>query len=719
LKNAHNFISVIRKFSVFVFYVICLAEGIWALYSIWVNSSITSASLFSLNARSALIFFLLFVVLMFGILAIAEWGFPARRFSLDDWIITHNKIFVITAMGLLVSGFTCWVLVFSPLHIPLIRAYYLRWQPIFVWAGLVSIQFILLGLTIKPALFWIQTTKEVFESLAASAKRACVRLDSWPYGLMFLGISFLLGLTKISFGQFVDEADNLAYGWMITQGNVLYRDLFSQHFPLAYYWSAGVVAVFGNSQAIARVSILVLQFGVFAYCMRATRLYFPIGLTALAWGLTSHFHRGNLLLYDTFDGIFLTSTAILVFSILLERSQVKRSVLVMIGFLLGLALLSNPLSIYPATVAAIAIGLSVIGLDWKSGLHEGLRRLFWVVLPIGVVVGAYGAYLFISGTWKDFYWQVIWFNANIYGQYTDTNPNRLGQIAYQLARGLDVLNPQYRQIISPFLGFGIERYRMANEDQYYSWIFSSLTFRLSILLCTVSLLLRRKVLPAIFLYVFSASLLIRAETSWHAIPFIWLSLFAGAYYLVNMASPPRNWTTGIDQEESWKSSLFWLGRFAWRTVYLLLLVLFTWSAIRGAQFLIQNRKALFDRQYIHQLEVFGDEIRQLTCNQSDVEMLIYPFDPMTYFVTQIPPASRYTHLHPWIAQIALPDVIAELKNHPSAVVQVKTERQMWQKYPVKVFLADLILYLNQNYIKINESLWMSPELALRCGAAPP
>lgn len=650
---------------------------------------------------------------------IAEWGFPARRFSLDDWIVSHHKIFFMIALGIIVGGVLGWILVLSPVRSPLLYAYYLRWQPVFIWAGLASIQFLLLGLTIKPAPFWLQSFKEVSISLRSTFSQCRQRLDSWQFGLILLGSSFLLGLTKLSFGQFADEADNLAYGWLISEGNLLYRDLFSQHFPLAYFWSAGIASVFGNSQAMTRISMLVLALGVFAYCMRVTRLYLPIGITALVWGLTSQFHRGNLVLYDTFDGIFLTATAILVFSILLERLPVKRSTLLMIGFLLGCALLSNPLSVYPAVVAVGGLCLSAIGSGWKSGWLAGLHRSLWVVLPIGVVVGIFGLYLLISGTGQDFYRDVIWFNANIYTQYTDANPNRLGKIIFQLASGLDVINPQYRQNISPFLGFGIERFRLASEDLYYSWIFSSLMFRLSILICAVSLLLRRKILPAIFLYVFSASLLIRAETSWHAIPFIWLSLFAGAYYLVNMASPPVSWTSKFAQESSLKAGLTWLGRFAWRAVYVILLVLYVWSAIRGGQFLIQNRKALNDRRYIHQLEVFGDEIRRLTCNQNDVEMLIYPFDPMTYFVTQIPPASRYTHLHPWIAQVALPDLIEELKKHKSAVVQVKTERQMWQKYSVKEFMADLILYLNQNYTKVNETLWMSPDLALRCGIAPP
>ena len=561
--------------------------------------------------------------------------------------------------------------------------------------------------------------REAFVSLDLFLKWVFVRLDSWAGGLILLGVSFLLGLTKLFYWQFVDEGNNLVYGWLISRGLVIYRDVFSQHFPLAYFWTAGVVSIFGNSQAIARISILVLQFVVFAYCMRVTRFYLPIGITALAWGLTSQFHRGNLVLYDTFDGIFLTAAAILVFSILLERSQVKQSMLIVIGLLLGCTMLSNPLLIYPSAIAIAGIGLSVIGLAWKQAWRESLRRIVWVALSIGVVVGAFGLYLLITGAGPDFYRDVIWFNANVYNQYTDANPVRLGVIVYQLTHALNVFAPQFRQTISPFVGFEVANYRLADEGLYYSWIFSSLTFRLSILLCAVSLLLHRKVLPAVFLYVFSATLLIRAETSWHTIPFIWLSLFAGAYVLVKMTSPPASWTTIPDQASSWKSRLAWLGRFSWRAVYFILLVLYSWSAIRGGQFLIQNRRVWFNRDYLHELTVFGGKVRQLACDQPDVELLVYPYDPLTYFVTEIPPASRYTFMHPWVAQIALQEVIEELKNNPSAVVQINTKRTIWGEYRVKDYMADLIQFLNQNYTKVSDRLWKSPELTQRCGANPP
>jgi len=332
-------------------------------------------------------------------------------------------------------------------------------------------------------------------------------------------------------------------------------------------------------------------------------------------------------------------------------------------------------------------------------------------------MGVYFIYLLLSGTLQDFYRDAIWFNATIYNQYTDGNPNRMEAIIYQLISGLNVLSPQWRQYTSLFAKLDVYRYLLANENRYYSWIFSSLLFRLSVLMCVLGLLLRRKFPGGILLYFFAATLLARAETSWHAIPFIWLSLFAGAYFFVSFFSLPLLRRTRLQRHG--QAFLRQFGRYAWKTGYTILLLMYIWSAIRGAYFLIDQREAFNARRYINRLERFGDEIRRIGCQKADVELLVYPFNPMVYFVTEIPPASKYTFMHPWVSQMALPELIAELENHSSAIVEIKTERRVWQDYTVRDYLSDLIFFLDQNYQPVTETLWMSKELAQKCPSGIP
>ncbi len=237
-------------------------------------------------------------------------------------------------------------------------------------------------------------------------------------------------------------------------------------------------------------------------------------------------------------------------------------------------------------------------------------------------------------------------------------------------------------------------------------------FRLSILLCTLGLILKRKYLPGLFLYIFAAALLTRAETSWHAVPFIWLSLFAGAYFLGNFFPIPRIGFTN----RGWLKAANRISRPAWGLVFAAFLLMYTWSAATGAYFLVDNHAALNDRHFINRLVRFGDQLRSLSCNQDDLKVLIYPYNPMVYFVSQIPPASKYIFMHPWVAQIALPELIPELQRQNSTIIEVKTEKTVWQEYAVKDYLAELITYLNQDYRQVNATLWMSKALGEKCPA---
>jgi hypothetical protein len=704
-----------RKWLTSGFFLLCAMEGAWAFYSFWQDTFLGNgfAGFTGSRLRLVLLAGIALLVILCAVLFIRELLSRTQPSPFLGLLQKHRMAVLLSAvlfLGVLAAG---WVVLFSPYALTRMIAYYKRWQPLFVWGLLIGVQFYGVAALSHPPVFWVQSVKDLRNHpFWIQARR---QLDSPAVGFSLLAISFLLGLTKLVFGQFSDEANNLVYGWLVSKGYVIYRDVFSQHFPFAYYWTGSVVSLFGNSQAAVRISLLVLQAGLFGFSMWATRLYLPVGLATLAWGLTSQFHRGNMVLYDNFDGTFLIVAFILVFYALIARTRLRKITMIVIGLCLGCALLSNPLLVYPALVILLGLFLSGWRAADGSGWREGLRRLIWTGAAAGLILGVYLAYLLLSGTFQDFYRDAVWFNAVIYDQYTDGSPNRFGTIFFQLFSGLDLFNPQWTKHISPFIQLGINRNSFANEDLYYSWIFSSLLFRLAILLCTLGLLLKRKVLPGIFLYVFAAALLTRAETSWHAVPFIWLSLFAGAYFIVNFSKIPK---LGFS-DQSWAKAVDRISPAVWGLVFAVFLLMYSWSAAAGAYFLVDNHAALNDRHFVNRLARFGDQLRSLSCNQDDLRLLIYPYNPMVYFVTQIPPASKYMFMHPWVAQVAMPELIPELDQQNSTIIEVKTAKTVWQQYAVKDYLADLIAYLDQNYQQVNDTLWMSKDLAKQCAAGGP
>ncbi len=538
----------------------------------------------------------------------------------------------------------------------------------------------------------------------AGGWRGLLRLADTPRaGTFLLLLSFLVGLTKLYYGRFVDEADTLTLGWLISEGYTLYQDVFSHHFPLPYFWAAGVVSLVGNSFVAMRLSVLLLQVGLFAAAMRLQGHYLAIGLASLVWNLINQFHRGQQAIYATFEGLFMAAAFLLILAWLAEDEPPKRgAVYACAGGLMGLAVLSDPLMVYAFAAGLLGVFLSAARRGGRAGLIEGLRRLAWAAGAATLLFALFALYLFASGTLDDFYQSAIWFNAEIYAKYENASPDRMAQIGQNLVSGFKLFDARWVKHLSPFIP--LETYRsvkLEDEVLYFSWIFSSFTFRLALLACIGGLLMRRQAVAALFVYLFAAALLAREDEGLYAIAFTLVSLTAGFYALT---------TEGIRGEGS-KSFALLLR--AWAGFLLLLAVMLAWLALRGGFFLLTHPLQLADGRHVTMYHKFEANVRALTSNQ-EIELAVYPINPIVYFVTEIPPASKYTFMYPWVAEIGQQELIEELRANPAAFVWINTNRKSGSPDSVVVYMADALEFLDAEYVSPSEDLWMSPELAARC-----
>jgi hypothetical protein len=71
-----------------------------------------------------------------------------------------------------------------------------------------------------------------------------------------------------------------------------------------------------------------------------------------------------------------------------------------------------------------------------------------------------------------------------------------------------------------------------------------------------------------------------------------------------------------------------------------------------------------------------------------------------------------------VAEIGQPELISELRAHPSAVVWIKTSRKSGSPEGVAAYMAETIDFLDREYVVMGEDFWMSPELAERCPVTP-
>jgi len=591
------------------------------------------------------------------------------------------------------------------------------WQQHFIWGVFVLLQLIGLTTLLRGKGYWREARAELINKPYIQKMQS--RLTPRNIGYILLAASFLIGLTKVYFGRFVDEAEIITFGWLISRGDVLYRDIFSHHFPFPYYWTAMVVNLFGNSFAAIRISVLLLQVGLFAVSMRITKYYLAIATTSVAWNLINQFHRGQEAIYATFEGIFMSVALILILWILIQSPKVMAGILVLIGSLLGLALLTDPLMIYPTSAALL--GLLVSGIKYPRGRRwrVGLQHFLIAALSAALVIGVYGLYLLYSDTLSEFYLETIWFNAEIYSKYVDANPNRVGAILHNLFSGINILDSRWMHELSPFMP--MEAYRsvkLEDENLYSSWIYAGFLFRLSILACSLGLVLNRKIAAGIFLYIYSGSLLVREDDGLYAIAFTLASLFAAFYLLFELRKPALLYEAKRSLTKQGNTILQTL-RIGWVMLLILIGAMQVWSAVRGGYFIVDNPIAFVNSNHVWQYLKFGKDIRELGCNHEDLELGVYPINPIVHFVTSIPPVSKYVWMYPWVAEIGQDDLIAELRDHTSAIIWIRVERGAGSPGGVAAYMSDTIDFLNKDYqIVLKDAIWMSPELAEKCPLIP-
>lgn len=498
-------------------------------------------------------------------------------------------------------------------------------------------------------------------------------------GAGLLAASFVIGLISLTKGQFGDEADNLVVGSLLLKNYTLYSDVFSHHFPFPYYWTALMIGLFGKSLFMMRFSVLAFQTLVFIIGMRISRNYLLVGVTAIIWSILRSYYKGNMVLYNSFASAALVLVLLTTMVLLQQHIVPNWKHFLIIGVFSVIAFLSDPLSVY-------AIAIAVIFIFTKKptwGIYVGLVIVAGLSLYLG--------YLLISGSFQAFWTNAITFNSEIYAKYIYTNPLRIKGILTHISNGLEIQNKAWLNF-DPFKPI---------TDEYTAldrWIFTGFLFRFSIITTTIFLALKKKYRAAVFLYLFAASTLIINKWDFRGQPFILVSLVAVSALIT------RDW---------WHDTNNKLLKTTQIVVGIVVLLMTGWLC----------SMLLLDTYYKHetfgeiQFTTFKEEsayIQDLTCGQPNVLLAHYPVGSYYYWFTDMEPVSKFVFMWPWVAEVGLSDVIDELDQEEALAIVVRRDMVVWGAYDTKEYLHPLDEFLETNYKKVNEGIFISPELDSRC-----
>lgn len=509
------------------------------------------------------------------------------------------------------------------------------------------------------------------------------QVDRWnkpAIGTILLLYSFVLGCQSLFWRIFVDEGDNLVVGWLMSQGYVLYRDLFSHHFPLAYYWVAGVTALFGPSIFAVRLSLLIFQTLSFALVMRLTRFHLTIGLASVFWALIGPLYYGHMLLYDSLNGIALAVIFLITIAITGRYIRPGNKAILTLGIFMAIALLSDPLSIYSISLVFLTLLAARIGLKKALSLG-GIASLGFILFAVS---------LLLTGSLGHFFDQAIFFNMEVYSKYFNANPLRLSRIFNSAVTFLEVS-------------------RFVNQESV-----DDLLWRLAIFLAIIILLGRRRFLMALFIYLLPTTLLLRTSASgFHTMAFVIISVTILAEMITH-----QGWL--LDRLKLATSPAFWptaRRRFEQGSRILLSLITIGFL-LQNTQFRLNNWQKLSYKQNFEILEGYVQKLKLATCNL-EAALAYYPMNPYFYFLAEMRPASKYTFLLPWVAEVGLAEVINNLETSNRTIVFFNEEElAVWDGRPDN-YLSRLKAYLDANYVVVDErnigwKFYISPQLSAEC-----
>lgn len=510
--------------------------------------------------------------------------------------------------------------------------------------------------------------------------------QSWVPALVFI-LAALLTLTQSFREVFHDEGDILTVGWLLTKNQVLYRDVFSHHFPLPYFWSAGVTLLFGRSLPAQRLAIFTLTVVIFLAAARLSRRPLAVSLGFLFWSLFSHLVRGNMVLYHTFGALSLFVVFIILFRTLKNPESLSWGTGLLLGFAASVAILGSVIYLYPILIALIFLAISQVQWDQQRSLKARLTNLahrLWPVLAGGLVLPLlFLVYLLAHQAVGDFWREGIRFNLDFYSPHinaSDMSP--LQVLVYTVA----FHNPL--QVLAPPLN--------------PHWTFNYILF-ISVRLCALAsvgiMAARRQYLRAAFTYLFLAALLVRNNGP-NGQPYLMIALYLlPAVLLANWlprSAPPAS---APSARPPWMTTL---GKGLQITGICLLGILF----LAFGRLFINTLKQPENLTPTHN---FGPALQEAEHLQAirercpGTEILAYPFDMTLYYLSGIKPASRYLFMLPWVDDYATPDIIADLRE----------DRPILVSYDLEVFYyrpEALLEFLEKNYIQADETIWHSPSL---------
>ncbi len=132
--------------------------------------------------------------------------------------------------------------------------------------------------------------------------------------------------------------------------------------------------------------------------MLVSRDKLVIGLTSLCWSLIGPLYLGNILVFYSFNSIFIVCIFFIVLSVLNREILPSRIIMIPVGFILGLAILNDPLMYLPVLIVFLFLAFSCLtsGVLRKDQFRNANLPSAWCGFSIACLRWVFDPYRFIG-----------------------------------------------------------------------------------------------------------------------------------------------------------------------------------------------------------------------------------------------------------------------------------------------------------------------------------
>lgn len=234
------------------------------------------------------------------------------------------------------------------------------------------------------------------------------------FSLFFFGVIFYL---IRSFMTNFDENDHLAVAFLMQKGRLLYKDIFSHHFPFPYYWTYIFTPLWKQGSpsrtiSVFRLSVLILyliNFILVFFTYKNKKSQYAISFWIILFSLFFTLYHGNLILSETFAGVFIVSIFWIYLPIIIGWESISSYPLYLSVIFSSFAFWTQPLLFFLSFIPLI-----LAPKNKKTKIFVSISIINFI--PV--------LFFYFNGQFLDFFKQGVWFNFSVYPKfYVDIVPN--------------------------------------------------------------------------------------------------------------------------------------------------------------------------------------------------------------------------------------------------------------------------------------------------------